>query len=59
MSKFLDKQNSDALYRAIVSIQNVDECRASITTISRVNRCLHFGAGGYQTMVARLREQDA
>ena len=98
MSKFLDKQNSDALYRAIVSIQNVDECRAfledlctvselkalaqrmdvamlldegliyseilektgaSSTTISRVNRCLHYGAGGYQTMVARLRGREA
>lgn len=98
MSKFLDKKSSDALYRAIVSIQNEEECRsfledlctvselkamaqridvamlldegliyseilektgASSTTISRVNRCLHYGAGGYQTMVARLREQDA
>ena len=92
MSKFLDKQNSDALYRAIVSIQNVEECRAfledlctvselkalaqrmdvgliyseilektgaSSTTISRVNRCLHYGAGGYQTVVARLRGREA
>ena len=46
MSKFLDKQSSDALYRAIVS-----------ATISRVNRCLHYGAGGYKTIVPRLREQ--
>ena len=98
MSKFLDKQNSDALYRAIVSIQNVDECRAfledlctvselkalaqrmdvamlldegliyseilektgaSSTTISRVNRCLHYGAGGYKAVIPRLREQKA
>ena len=98
MSKFLDKQSSDALYRAIVSIQNEEECRAfledlctvpelkamaqrmdvallldegliyseilqktgaSSATISRVNRCLHYGAGGYKTIVPRLREKEA
>ena len=97
MSKFLDKQSSDALYRAIVSIRTVEECRsfledlctiselkamaqrmdvallldegliyseilektgASSATISRVNRCLHYGAGGYQTIIPRLREQE-
>ena len=98
MSKFLDKQSSDALYHAIVSIQTVEECRsfledlctiselkamaqrmdvallldkgliysevmertgASSATISRVNRCLQYGAGGYQSIVPRLREQKA
>lgn len=96
MSKFLDKQSSDALYKAIVSIQNEEECRkflddlctvselkamqqrmdvalllddgliyseilektgASSATISRVNRCLHYGAGGYQTIVPRLKAE--
>ena len=96
MSKFLDKQSSDALYRAIVSIQDEEDCRkfledlctvselkamaqridvailldkgliyseildktgASSATISRVNRCLHYGAGGYQAVVPRLREE--
>ena len=96
MSKFLDKQSSDALYRAIVSIQSEEECRnfledlctvselkamaqrvdvaillsegmiyseilertgASSATISRVNRCLHYGAGGYQAIVPRLKEE--
>ena len=96
MSKFLDKQSSDALYRAIVSIQDEEECRkfledlctvselkamaqridvailldkgliyseildktgASSATISRVSRCLHYGAGGYQAVVPRLREE--
>ena len=96
MSKFLDKQSSDALYRAIVSIQDEEECRkfledlctvselkamaqridvailldkgliyseildktgASSATIRRVNRCLHYGAGGYQAVVPRLREE--
>ena len=97
MSKFLDKQSSDALYRAIVSIRNEEECRrflddlctvselkamqqrmdvallldegliyseilektgASSATISRVNRCLHYGAGGYQTIVPRLKAEQ-
>ena len=96
MSKFLDKKSSDALYRAIVSIQNEEECRsfledlctvselkamaqrmdvamlldegliyseilektgASSATISRVNRCLHYGAGGYRSVIPRLREE--
>ena len=96
MSKFLDKKSSDALYRAIVSIQNEEECRsfledlctvselkamaqridvamlldegliyseilektgASSATISRVNRCLHYGAGGYRCVIPRLREE--
>ena len=97
MSKLLDKQSSYALYRAIVNIQNEEECRkfledlctvselkamqqrmdvallldqgliyseilektgASSATISRVNRCLHYGAGGYKTIIPRLREQE-
>ena len=96
MSKFLDKQSSDALYRAIISIQSEEECRsfledlctvselkdmaqrmdvamlldegliyseilektgASSATISRVNRCLHYGAGGYRSVIPRLREE--
>ncbi len=32
---------------------------ASSATISRVNRCLHYGAGGYKTIIPRLREQQA
>ncbi len=98
MSKFLNKQSSDALYRAIASLRDEDECRrfledlctvselkamaqrvdvallldegliyseilertgASSATISRVNRCLHYGSGGYQAVVPRLREKQA
>ena len=32
---------------------------ASSATISRVNRCLHYGAGGYKAVIPRLREQKA
>ena len=98
MSKFLEKRSSDALYRAIVSIQDEEECRAfledlctvselkalsqrmdvamlldegliyseilektgaSSATISRVNRCLHYGSGGYKLVVPRLRDERA
>ena len=31
---------------------------ASSATISRVNRSLHYGAGGYQTMFRKLKRED-
>ena len=31
---------------------------ASSATISRVNRCLHYGADGYRTVIPRLREKQ-
>lgn len=97
MSKFLDKPDSDTLYRAIIALKNEDECRnffqdlctvaelkameqrmdvamlldegsiyseilertgASSATISRVNRCLHYGSGGYKTVIPRLKDRD-
>ena len=30
---------------------------ASSATISRVNRCLHYGAEGYQRVIPRLKER--
>lgn len=32
---------------------------ASSATISRVNRCLRYGAGGYQSVIPRLRKEPA
>ena len=32
---------------------------ASSATISRVNRCLRYGADGYQTIIPRLKEKQA
>ena len=97
MSKFLDKEASDTLYRAIMSLKSEDECRkflqdlctvselkameqrmevamllddgliyseilertgASSATISRVNRCLHYGSDGYRTIIPRLKEGE-
>ena len=96
MSKCLDKEASDTLYRAILTLKDEDECRrflqdlctvselkameqrmevamlldegliysdilektgASSATISRVNRCLHYGAEGYQRVIPRLKER--
>lgn len=31
---------------------------ASTATISRVNRCLHYGADGYTTMLKRMDEKN-
>ena len=97
MSKFLDKPESNTLYRAIVALKDEEECHrflqdlctvselkameqrinvamlldevliyseilertgATSATISRVNRCLHYGADGYRTVIPRLREQE-
>ena len=32
---------------------------ASSATISRVNRCLRYGAEGYQTVIPRLKEKQS
>lgn len=95
MSKFLEKQRSDTLYKAFLTLNSEEECRlfledlctvselcameqrvevavqlrkghiysevlaatgASSATISRVNRCLHHGTGGYQMVLPRLEE---
>ncbi len=34
------------------------ETGASTTTISRVNRCLMYGSGGYSEMLKRLEEDE-
>ena len=31
---------------------------ASSATISRVNRCLHYGSNGYRTIIPRLKEGE-
>ena len=38
-------------------LEIAEKTGASTATISRVNRCLHYGAGGYQAVVPRLREE--
>mgnify|MGYP000605066616 CR=1 FL=1 len=36
----------------------VAQTGASTATISRVNRCLHYGADGYQAVIPRLKERQ-
>ena len=36
----------------------VAQTGASTATISRVNRCLHYGADGYRAVIPRLRKQE-
>jgi TrpR-related protein YerC/YecD len=42
----------DATY---VDIENETKCSA--TTISRVNRCILYGNGGYSTVISRMEEE--
>ena len=98
MSRFFKKKPSSTLYKAILSLESEEECRAflqdlctiselraleqrmevamlldeghiyssilartgvSSATISRVNRCRRYGAGGYQSVIPRLRKEPA
>ncbi len=90
-------EQTDQLFRAVLSLESVDECYqyfedlctikeilaiaqrmevakmlaagmsyqqtiaktgASSATISRVKRCLDYGAGGYSLVLQRLEEQE-
>ena len=98
MQNNLRDERMDELFRAILSLEDLDQCYelfsdlctvnellamkqrfwvarllkegyiysdiveitgASTATISRVNRCLQYGAGGYRTVLPRLKEKDA
>ena len=89
-----DKQNMQQFYKAVLALQDEDECRkffddvatikevldlssrlevarmltegrvfsdisketgASSATISRVNKCLNYGEGGYSTVLERIK----
>ncbi|MGI6204367.1 MAG: YerC/YecD family TrpR-related protein [Anaerovoracaceae bacterium] len=94
-SKLKSKEN-DELFRAILSLENEEECyrffedlctineiqamsqrlqvammlndhetyseiksksKISTATISRINRCLHYGADGYKTVIDRMKKE--
>ena len=46
--------SGQAVYNKIV-----EETGASTATISRVNRAYHYGAGGYQTILKKIGEEQA
>ena len=45
------------LQQGLVYLDILEKTGASSATISRVNRCLHYGADGYRTILPRLKEQ--
>ena len=45
------------LDRGLIYSEILEQTGASSATI-RVNRCLHYGSGGYQAILPRLREQE-
>ncbi len=92
-----DRKNMGQFYRAVLALENEEECRrffddvatikevlelsarlevarlldsgavfseiskqtgASSATISRVNKCLIYGDGGYKTVLDRLSEEE-
>ncbi|MDE7011022.1 MAG: TrpR-like protein YerC/YecD [Oscillospiraceae bacterium] len=46
------------LRRRLVYSRIAEETGASSATISRVNRCCTYGAGGYRTVLERLEERE-
>lgn len=46
------------LSEGIVYSDILERTGASSATISRVNRCLHYGANGYRTILPRLKERQ-
>ena len=93
----IDEQTAKDFYSAVLSLENIDECKAffedictirelqdlsqrlqvalllskgknyqeisnatsvSSATISRVNRCLLYGGGGYKIVLERLAKND-
>ena len=98
MNKLPKKPRNEAMYKAILTLKDVDECMkffddlctvselmameqryqvarclndgmiyneilaetgASSATISRVNRSLQYGSGGYSIVFDRMKEQEA
>ena len=39
--------------------QSVKSAEISTATISRINRCIQYGSGGYQLIIERLAQQQA
>jgi len=46
------------LQKGMIYNEILEQTGASSATISRVNRCLHYGADGYRAVIPRLRKQE-
>ena len=49
---------ADMLSKKMVYNEIARETGASTATISRVNRCLSYGSGGYEMVLERLNQAD-
>ena len=45
------------LDQGLIYSEILERTGASSATISRVNRCLHYGADGYRTIIPRMKEK--
>ena len=55
-------ETTDALFDAILSLESREECYAFFedlctVTISRINRCIQYGSGGYRDTIEKVRAQ--
>lgn len=48
---------ADMLKRGKVYIEIANETGASTATISRVNKCLNYGTGGYNLVLDRMKKE--
>ena len=46
------------LDQGLIYSEILERTGASSATISRVNRCLHYGADGYRTIIPRIKGQE-
>ncbi|MBO4914182.1 MAG: helix-turn-helix domain-containing protein [Oscillospiraceae bacterium] len=51
-------QVAEELHEGRTFSQISEELGVSSTTITRVNRCLNYGSGGYQTVLERTRKKE-
>ena len=63
MNEKLRDENLDTLFEAFMKLKNRDEFYCLFedlftisATISRVNKCLNYGANGYRTAIERLEK---
>ncbi len=49
---------AEMLYKGANYMEISAQTGASTATISRVNRCLSYGGGGYKTVLSRLAKED-
>lgn len=49
---------ADMLYGGMTCGSIAEETGASTATVSRVNKCLHYGTGGYQLVLDRMHKKE-